>query len=388
MKRTNASTPEGFILLGFSDQPHLEMVLLLVVSIIYILTLMGNTAIILVSYFNPKLHTPMYFFLSNLSFLDLCFTTSIVPQMLWNLKGPDKTISYTGCVIQLFVALGLGSTECILLTVMAYDRFSAICRPLHYGVIMHPKLLQQLAALAWISGFVESTVQTILVFQLPLCSHHMMDDFMCEEPALIKIACVNTTFLENELSIAIVFYVVIPLGLILVSYFCIVRTVLKIKSAEGRRKAFGTCGSHLIVVVLFFGTIISVYIQPKSKYTGNYSKFLTLFYTVVTPSLNPLIYTLRNKEVKCALRRLVGRVFLIKKKIFFLFLSLSFFFFKFFIFSLSFSFIIPYYSPITPQLSFSYIFTIFLFGGKKKIFFFLFFFSFSCFYLLFPFRVL
>lgn len=307
MKGTNASTPAGFILLGFSDQPHLEMVLLLVVSIIYILTLMGNTAIILVSYFNPKLHTPMYFFLSNLSFLDLCFTTSVVPQMLWNLKGPDKTISYTGCVIQLYVALGLGSTECVLLTVMAYDRFNAICRPLHYGVIMHPKLLQQLAALAWISGFVESTVQTILVFQLPLCSHHMVDDFMCEEPALIKIACVNTTFLENELSIASVLYVVIPLGLILVSYGCIVRSVLKIKSTEGRRKAFGTCGSHLIVVVLFFGTIISVYIQPKNKYTQNYSKFLSLFYTVVTPSLNPLIYTLRNKEVKWALSRLVGR---------------------------------------------------------------------------------
>ena len=307
MKGTNASTPAGFILLGFSDQPHLEMVLLLVVSIIYILTLMGNTAIILVSYFNPKLHTPMYFFLSNLSFLDLCFTTSVVPQMLWNLKGPDKTISYTGCVIQLYVALGLGSTECVLLTVMAYDRFNAICRPLHYAVIMHPKLLQQLAALAWISGFVESTVQTILVFQLPLCSHHMVDDFMCEEPALIKIACVNTTFLENELSIASVLYVVIPLGLILVSYGCIVRSVLKIKSTEGRRKAFGTCGSHLIVVVLFFGTIISVYIQPKSKYTQNYSKFLTLFYTVVTPSLNPLIYTLRNKEAKWALGRLLGR---------------------------------------------------------------------------------
>ncbi|XP_010842192.1 PREDICTED: olfactory receptor 2H2-like [Bison bison bison] len=283
------------------------MVLLLVVSIIYILTLMGNTAIILVSYFNPKLHTPMYFFLSNLSFLDLCFTTSVVPQMLWNLKGPDKTISYTGCVIQLYVALGLGSTECVLLTIMAYDRFNAICQPLHYGVIMHPKLLQQLAALAWISGFVESTVQTILVFQLPLCSHHMVDDFMCEEPALIKIACVNTTFLENELSIACVLYVVIPLGLILVSYGCIVRNVLKIKSTEGRRKAFGTCGSHLIVVVLFFGTLASIYIQPKSKYTQNYSKFLTLFYTVVTPSLNPLIYTLRNKEVKWALRRLLGR---------------------------------------------------------------------------------
>ncbi|XP_057555607.1 olfactory receptor 2G3-like [Hippopotamus amphibius kiboko] len=307
MKGTNFSTPAGFILLGFSDQPHLEMVLLLVVSILYILTLMGNTAIILVSYFNPKLHTPMYFFLSNLSFLDLCFTTSIVPQMLWNLKGPEKTISYTGCVIQLYVSLALGSTECVLLTVMAYDRFNAICRPLHYSVIMHPKLLQQLPALAWISGFVVSTVQTILVFQLPLCSHHRVDDFTCEEPALIKIACADTTFLENELSIASVLYVVLPLGLILVSYGYIVRSVLRIKSTEGRRKAFGTCGSHLIVVVLFFGTITSVYIQPKSKYTQNRSKFLTLSYTVVTPSLNPLIYTLRNKEFKWALRRLLAR---------------------------------------------------------------------------------
>nr|XP_023396643.1 olfactory receptor 2G6-like [Loxodonta africana] len=253
MKGTNVSNPAGFILLGFSDQPQLEMVLLPVISVIYILTLMGNAAIILVSYLNPKLHTPMYFFLSHLSFLDLCFTTSIAPQLLWNLKGPEKTISYTGCVIQLYTALGLGSTECILLTVMAYDRFNAICRPLHYGVIMHPKLLRQLAAVAWISGFVESTVQTILVFQLPLCSHHTMDDFMCEEPALIKIACVDTTFLEYELSVASVLFVVIPLGLILVSYGCIVRSVLRIKSVEGRRKAFGTCGSHMVVVVLFFG---------------------------------------------------------------------------------------------------------------------------------------
>ncbi|KAG3288917.1 olfactory receptor 2G3 [Ictidomys tridecemlineatus] len=308
MKGFNFSNPAGFILQGFSDQPQLEMVLFLVISVIYILTLLGNTAIILVSYLNPKLHIPMYFFLSNLSFLDLCFTTSIVPQMLWNLKGPEKTISYTGCVIQLYIALGLGSTECVLLTVMAYDRFNAICRPLHYGVIMHPKLLQQLAAVAWTSGFVESTVQTTLVFQLPLCSHHRVDDFMCEEPALIKIACVDTTFLENELSIATVLYVVIPLGLILVSYGCIVRSMLRIKSTEGRRKAFGTCGSHLIVVVLFFGTIISVYIQPKSKYTQNHRKFLTLFYTVVTPSLNPLIYTLRNKEFKWAIKRLLARV--------------------------------------------------------------------------------
>uniref|UniRef100_A0A8D1SBQ4 Olfactory receptor n=1 Tax=Sus scrofa TaxID=9823 RepID=A0A8D1SBQ4_PIG len=308
MKGTNFSTPAGFILLGFSDQPRLEMVLLLVVSVTYTLTLTGNTVIILASYLSPKLHTPMYFFLSNLSFLDLCFTTSIVPQMLWNLRGPAKTISYAGCVLQLYVALGLGSTECVLLAVMAYDRFSAICRPLHYDVIMHPKLLQQLAALAWISGFVEATVQTILVFQLSLCSHHRVDDFMCEVPALIKSACANTSFLENEAAVASVLYVVVPLGLILVSYGWIVRSVLRIKSAQGRRKACGTCGSHLLVVVLFFGSIISVYIQPKSKYTQNHSKFLTLFYTVVTPALNPLIYTLRNKEVKWALRGLLRRV--------------------------------------------------------------------------------
>ncbi|XP_040835887.1 olfactory receptor 2G3-like [Ochotona curzoniae] len=305
MNGINLSTPAVFILLGFSDQPQLEMILLPVICIIYALTLMGNTAIILVSYLSPKLHTPMYFFLSNLSFLDLCFTTSVVPQMLWNLKGPKKTITYTGCVIQFYVALGLGSTECILLTVMAYDRFNAICRPLHYVVIMHPKLLKQLAAIAWLSGFVESTVQTILIFQLSFCSHHRVDDFTCEEPALVKIASVDTTFLENELSIATVLFVVMPLGLILLSYGCIARSVLRIKSAEGRRKAFGTCGSHLIVVVLFFGTIMAVYIQPKSKYTQNHSKFLTLFYTVVTPSLNPLIYTLRNKEVKWAIKKLL-----------------------------------------------------------------------------------
>ncbi|KAM4834927.1 olfactory receptor 2G3-like [Thomomys bottae] len=303
----NVSHPAGFILLGFSDQPQLEMILLKVIAIVYVLTLLGNSTIILVSLLNPKLHTPMYFFLCNLSFLDLCFTTSIVPQMLWNLRGPEKTISYAGCVTQLYIALGLGSTECVLLSVMAYDRFNAICRPLHYGVIMHPERLQQLAAMAWISGFVESTVQTSLVFQLELCSHHRVDDFVCEEPALMKIACEDTTLLDNELAIATVLYVVLPLGLILFSYGCIVRSVLRMKSTEGRRKAFGTCGSHLIVVVLFYGTIFFVYIQPNSKYTQNRRKFLTLFYTVVTPSLNPLIYTLRNKEVKCAIKQLLSK---------------------------------------------------------------------------------
>ncbi|XP_036624399.1 olfactory receptor 2G3-like [Trichosurus vulpecula] len=307
MERTNESSPAGFILLGFSDQPQLEMVLLFAISIFYILTLLGNTTIILVSYLDPKLHTPMYFFLSNLSFLDLCFTTSIIPQMLWNLGGTDKSITYIGCVIQLFMALGLGSTECVLLTVMAYDRYIAICRPLHYVIIMHPKLLKQLAAVIWASGFIESLVQSILTFQLPLCSHHRVDDFMCEEPALIKIASVDTTFLETELCIASVLYIAMPLGFILISYGCIARTTLRIKSTGVRQKVWGTCASHLLVVTLFFGTAVVVYIQPKNKYTQNQSKFLTLFYTVITPTLNPVIYTLRNKDVKGAVRRLLSQ---------------------------------------------------------------------------------
>ncbi|XP_072483844.1 putative olfactory receptor 2B8 [Notamacropus eugenii] len=305
MEWTNESSPTGFILLGFSDQFQLEMVLLFIISVFYILTLVGNTTIILVSYLDPKLHTPMYFFLSNLSFLDLCFTTSIIPQMLWNFAGPDKSITYTGCVIQLFISLGLGSTECVLLTVMAYDRYLAICRPLHYAIIMHPRLLKQLAAMIWVSGFIESLVQSILIFQLPLCSHHRVDDFMCEEPALIKIAAVDTTFLETELCIASILYVMMPLGFILVSYGCIARTTMRIKSTGGRRKIWGTCASHLLVVTLFFGAIIIVYIQPKNKYTQNQSKFLTLFYTVVTPTFNPIIYTLRNKDVKGGVRRLL-----------------------------------------------------------------------------------
>ncbi|XP_001374775.2 olfactory receptor 2G3-like [Monodelphis domestica] len=306
MERNNKSSPMGFILLGFSDQPQMERVLLFIIAIFYVLTLMGNTTIILVSFLDPKLHSPMYFFLSNLSFLDICFTTSIIPQMLWNLSGTDKTITYIGCIIQLYIFLGVGSTECILLTVMAYDRYIAICRPLHYNVIMHPRCLKQLAAVIWVSGFVGPLIQSILTFQLPLCSHHRVEHFMCEAPALIKIAAVDTTFIETELSIASILYVVIPLVLILVSYGCIARTTLRMNSAEGRWKLFGTCGSHLMVVALYFGPIIAVYIQPKNEYTQKRTKFLALFYTVVTPTLNPMIYTLRNKDVKGSLRRLLG----------------------------------------------------------------------------------
>ncbi|XP_064340610.1 olfactory receptor 2W3 isoform X1 [Camelus dromedarius] len=305
MDGTNESTQGNFILLGFSDRPHLESILFVVILIAYLLTLVGNTTIILVSRLDPHLHTPMYFFLAHLSFLDLSFTTSSIPQLLYNLSGCDKTISYTGCAIQLFLILGLGGVECLLLAVMAYDRFVAICKPLHYMVIMNPRLCLGLVLVAWGCGVANSLVMSPVTLRLPRCGHRSVDHFLCEMPALIRMACVNTAAVEGTVFVLAVGIVLSPLVCILVSYGCIVRAVLQIQSASGRHKAFNTCGSHLTVVSLFYGNIIYMYMQPGNSSSQDQGKFLTLFYNIVTPLLNPLIYTLRNKEVKGALRRLL-----------------------------------------------------------------------------------
>ncbi|XP_058141053.1 olfactory receptor 2G3-like [Dasypus novemcinctus] len=307
MEKINLTSWGDFILLGFSDQPQLELVLFVVVLISYLLTLVGNSAIILVSCLDSKLHTPMYFFLTNLSFLDLCFTTSIVPQLLWNLKGPAKTITSTGCVIQLYVSLSLGSTECVLLTVMAFDRYVAVCRPLNYTSVMHPSFCKSLAGIAWVSGVGNSLIQSTIVLQLPRCGHRHLHHFLCEMPAMIKLACVDIHANEVQLFMATLVLLLLPMALILVSYGLIVQAVVKIKSTKAWHKVLGTCGSHLIVVSLFFGPCSAIYIQPKRSYGHSQGKFLTLFYTVVTPTLNPLIYTLRNKDVKGALKRMLRR---------------------------------------------------------------------------------
>ncbi|XP_045334242.1 olfactory receptor 2W3 [Leopardus geoffroyi] len=305
MDGTNDSTQGNFILLGFSDHPHLERILFVVILIAYLLTLVGNTTIILVSRLDPHLHTPMYFFLTHLSFLDLSFTTSSIPQLLYNLNGHDKTISYTGCAIQLFLFLGLGGVECLLLAVMAYDRFVAVCKPLHYLVIMNPRLCMGLVLVAWGCGVANSLVMSPVTLQLPRCGRHSVDHFLCEMPALIRMACVNTAAIEGTVFVLAVGIVLSPLVFILVSYGYIVRAVLQIQPVSGRQKAFNTCGSHLTVVSLFYGNIIYMYMQPGNSSSQDQSKFLTLFYNIVTPLLNPLIYTLRNKEVKGALRRML-----------------------------------------------------------------------------------
>ncbi|XP_065768110.1 olfactory receptor 2B2 [Muntiacus reevesi] len=313
MNRINESVPQEFILLGFSDRPWLELPLFVVFLISYILTIMGNLAIIIVSRLDSKLHTPMYFFLTNLSLLDLCYTTSTVPQILVNICSLRKVISYGGCVAQLFIFLALGCTECLLLAVMSFDRFVAICRPLHYSIIMHQRLCLQLAAASWVSGFSNSVLQSTLTLQMPLCGHKEVDHFFCEVPALLRLSCVDTTANEAELFFISVLFLLIPVTLILISYAFIVQAVLRIQSVEGRQKAFGTCGSHLIVVSLFYGTAIYMYLQPPSPASKDRGKMVSLFYGIFTPMLNPLIYTLRNKDVKGAFKRLIARIFLIKK---------------------------------------------------------------------------
>ncbi|XP_012886333.1 PREDICTED: olfactory receptor 10-like [Dipodomys ordii] len=306
MGRCNITLGQSLILVGFSDWPQLELLFFIFVLIFYSLTVFGNTTIIVLSRLDPRLRTPMYFFLSQLAFLDLCFTTSTVPQLLVNLSGLDRTISYGRCVAHLSIVLTLGGTECVLLVVMAFDRYAAVCHPLHYMTIMHPRLCQALAAVSWVGGLVNSLVQTGLLMAMPLCGH-CPNHFFCEMPVLMKLACEDTRGTESYMFVAGAVILVFPVSLILGSYAHIARAVLKVKSMAGGRKAFGTCGSHLLVVCLFYGSAIYTYLQPKGSYSESEGKFVALFYTIITPMLNPLIYTLRNKDVKGALWMVLGR---------------------------------------------------------------------------------
>ena len=306
MEYLNTSSEEGFILVGFSDWPHLEPTLFAFISIFYSLTLFGNTVIIILSQLDLHLHTPMYCFLCHLSFLDLCYTASTVPQLLVNLSGLDRTISFGRCVAQLCIVLSLGGTECVLLVTMAIDCYAAVCRPLHYTTIMHPVLCRALVVFSWVGGLVNSLIQTSLVMAMPLCGHQL-NHFFCELPVLLKMACEDTGGTEVNLFVARVIILVCPLLLILGSYAHIARAVLNIRSMAGRRKAFGTCASHLIVVAMFYGSAISTYLQPVHRYSEKEGKFLALFHTIITPMLYPLIYTLRNKDVKGMPWKLLGR---------------------------------------------------------------------------------
>uniref|UniRef100_A0A452UZA0 Olfactory receptor n=1 Tax=Ursus maritimus TaxID=29073 RepID=A0A452UZA0_URSMA len=309
MNLNNASTPKEFILLGFADRPWLELPLFAILLITYPVAMVGNIAIILASRLDARLHSPMYFFLTNLSFLDMCYTTSTVPQMLFNLGSASKTISYLGCAAQLYFFHIMGGTECLLLAIMSFDRYVAVCKPLHYSLIMNPRICILLVSTVWLTGITYAVSEATATLQLPLCGLNKLDHLVCEIPVLIKAACGEKAANELTLSVVCIFILAVPLCLILASYACIGHAVFKIKSSEGRKKAFGTCSSHLIVVFLFYGPAISMYLQPPSSISRDQPKFMALFYGVVTPTLNPFIYTLRNKDVKGALGNLVRDIF-------------------------------------------------------------------------------
>ncbi|XP_058546552.1 olfactory receptor 2D3-like [Neofelis nebulosa] len=307
MGEENQTYVTEFVFLGLSQDPHTQLLLFFLFLIIYLLTVLGNLLIIVLIHTDSRLHTPMYFFLRNLSFADLCFSTTTVPQVLVHFLAKRKTISFAGCSTQMFVLLLVGCTECALLAVMSYDRYVAVCKPLHYSSIMTHWLCVQLALGSWVSGALVSLVDTTFTLCLPYQGNNIINHFFCEPPALLKLASTNTYSTEMAIFAMGVVILLAPVCLILVSYWNIISAVIQMQSGEGRFKAFSTCGSHLIVVVLFYGSAIFAYMRPNSKIMNERDKMISVFYSAVTPMLNPIIYSLRNKDVKGALRRVTAK---------------------------------------------------------------------------------
>uniref|UniRef100_A0A8C3IF09 Olfactory receptor n=1 Tax=Chrysemys picta bellii TaxID=8478 RepID=A0A8C3IF09_CHRPI len=307
--RGNQSDVTEFILRGFRILYPFQIGPFVLVLLTYFTTVAGNTLIIVTILIDRGLHTPMYFFLGNLSFLDIWYTSNIVPKMLQGfLAEKGVVISFSGCVTQLYIFGSQAATEILLLTVMAYDRYLAICNPLRYTALMNARVCVELASFSWLGGFLfNPVIMTTFIFTLPYCGPNRINHFFCDLPPLLKLACTDTYRNEVAIYTISVTFIMVPFLLILVSYVRILQAILSIPSAAGRSKAFSTCSSHLIVVTLFFGSGIVTYLRPRSSYSLNTDKLLSLFYSVVSPMLNPLIYSLRNKEVKEALRRVMAR---------------------------------------------------------------------------------
>ena len=294
-----------FILLGLSHTPNLRSLLFLVFFTIYILTQLGNLLILLTVWADPKLRArPMYILLGVLSFLDMWLSSVIVPRLILDFTPSIKAIPFGGCVAQLYFFHFLGSTQCFLYTLMAYDRYLAICQPLRYPVLMNGRLCTVLVAGAWVAGSMHGSIQATLTFRLPYCGPSQVDYFICDIPAVLRLACADTTVNELVTFVDVGVVAASCFMLILLSYANIVNAILKIRTTDGRHRAFSTCGSHLIVVTVYYVPCIFIYLRAGSK--GPLDGAAAVFYTVVTPLLNPLIYTLRNQEVKSALKRITA----------------------------------------------------------------------------------
>ncbi|XP_029435725.1 olfactory receptor 151-like [Rhinatrema bivittatum] len=307
MKVGNMTTATEFIILGLSDNPQLQVPLFLVFLLIYLITLLGNLVIITVTCADPRLHTPMYFFLSNLALTDVCYSSNIVPKLLEIFLSRDKIISYAGCMVQLYFFLDFGCTETLLLTAMAYDRYAAICDPLRYSLIMNHRVCVLLAAASWINCFLLSGMITVSVTRLSFCASNVIDHFFCEFMPLLKLSCSETATIQSIMFVIAALMTVPAFFVTLTSYSYIISAILRIRSAEGKRKAFSTCSSHLTVVSVFYLSIFFVYLRPTSSYSQEQGKLLSILYAAVTPMLNPLIYSMRNKEVKNAIDKGIRR---------------------------------------------------------------------------------
>uniref|UniRef100_A0A8C6YCE9 Olfactory receptor n=1 Tax=Naja naja TaxID=35670 RepID=A0A8C6YCE9_NAJNA len=295
-----------FLFLGFSGMPRGRPFLFMLFLAIYLITLVANSMIFILIQLDSRLHNPMYYFLSHLSCLDICYSSVTLPTILVNLLHQQPTISYNECMAQMFFFMTCTGSECTLLAVMAYDRYAAICEPLHYSQLMSREVRVLLAMVSWILGLLNSAIHTALATDLVFCGANQIHHIFCDVPPLLKIACSDTYVNEMALHTATVFVGLSPFLLIVISYVYILSTILKIRSSTGRRKTFSTCGAHLITVIVSFGMAILNYNRPSAGYSLRVDTLVSTLYCIITPMLNPLIYSLRNKEVKGVLQKLLS----------------------------------------------------------------------------------
>ncbi|XP_078518716.1 olfactory receptor 1L6-like [Lissotriton helveticus] len=307
MEIKNQTGVTYFNLLGLSDNPAYQTTLFSLFFIMYSVALISNSTIMATIAADPQLHTPMYFFIWNLSLVDICMTTTIVPQLLFNMLSQRRTISFSGCITQLFFLIVTGNTNFLLLGAMAYDRYVAICKPLHYFMVMEKKFCMGLLAGSWVVGLLHSLLHSILTSRLPFCASNLIQSFFCDLPPLLKLSCSDTSINELLLFTEALVIILFSVSIVVISYTRIILTVLRIRTQEGRSKAFSTCSSHLIVVTLYYGTILFIYFRPSSSYSLEKDKAVTVVYTVITPMLNPFIYSLRNQKMKDSLKKIIGR---------------------------------------------------------------------------------
>uniref|UniRef100_A0A8D2AY12 Olfactory receptor n=1 Tax=Sciurus vulgaris TaxID=55149 RepID=A0A8D2AY12_SCIVU len=313
MRPDNLTASTDFILLGLFSASHSSLVSFSFLVGVFIVTLTENMLMILLIHRDPCLHTPMYFLLSHLSFMDIMHISNIVPKVIADFLSGSRAISFAGCGTQLFLSLLMLGSECLLLAAMSCDRYVTICHPLRYLVLVSERVSVLLAAGCWLVGTLNATIHTGLVLHFPYCSSRVIDHYFCELPALVKLSCADTSRYERGVDVNAIIFLLIPLSMICASYVQILLTVLQMKSSEARKKAFSTCSFHMVVVLMYYGPFMFTYMRPKSYHTPGQDKLLAIFYTIVTPTLNPIIYSFRNKDVLTAMKNLLRSSFLYKK---------------------------------------------------------------------------